>query len=307
MLKKVTFSCRSSLSIELAYPGKTGYAITSIDGLGPVATAVNLTERANMHGGIYKSSRSDSRNLSFDITIVEKTQNFSRVTPTVELLRQALYTYFPLNEQISIEIETDTKRVRTYGYVERHEPEVFSRNVSVSISMICPEAFFRNSEDLIVSFSRIAPGFSFPFQNNHLTSKLIEFGEISNSGVELISYLGDTRTGFLTHIHAKGTATNISMFDGDTLSGIVIDTDKLATITGGPLVNGDDIFISSERGHKYAKLVRGPNTYNIQPSLGKNPNWLELKPGFNNIAYLAESGVEQLTFKIVAPILYEGV
>lgn len=65
---KVINESGDELMVELARPEKSGFAVRSISGLGPVKASINLTELATSDGGVYNSSRIPSRNIVIDLT-----------------------------------------------------------------------------------------------------------------------------------------------------------------------------------------------------------------------------------------------
>ena len=56
-----------SITLELARPEKSGFAILSIEGLGPSKATINSTEVSTMDGAIFNSSRVVARNIVFDL------------------------------------------------------------------------------------------------------------------------------------------------------------------------------------------------------------------------------------------------
>ena len=86
-----------------------------------------------------------------------------------------------------------------------------------------------------------------------------------------------------------------------------IDTDRIASIIGSGLVAGDEIIICTVKGNKYVRLLRDGETTNILNCLDKNTDWFTLAKGENVFAYNAETGANNLQFKIENRIVYEGV
>jgi hypothetical protein len=92
-----------------------------------------------------------------------------------------------------------------------------------------------------------------------------------------------------------------------TLEALEIDSDKLISTTGDDILEGDDIWISTVKGNKYAILIRGSTTYNILNCLGIAPPWFQLEKGDNVYAYTADEGLTNLQFEIFNDIAYEGI
>ena len=62
-------------------------------------------------------------------------------------------------------------------------------------------------------------------------------------------------------IHAVGEATNIAIFNTGTREVFRLNTDKMKTLTGSVIIDGDDIIINTVKGQKsitYSVLERQP-------------------------------------------------
>ena len=292
-----------SVLIELMYPERSGFAVKEIDGLGPPDADVNITELSTMDGGYFNTARVGSRNLVFNFRFVH---DYS-----IEEARMLSYKYFPIKKRIKIVIQTETRHVETYGYVEKNQPDIFTNETSAQISVLCPDAYFYSTGDegLIVSnFYSVAPQFEFPFYNKHLVDPTINMGEIRYSSIQNVYYEGDVDAGVIIRVHATGTATGLSLYRTDSMEKIVIDHAKFRAITGGTdIIAGDDIIISTVRGDKYAYLLRNGALTSIINALGVDTNWFQLSPGDNQIAFDATTGKLNLQITVEHRILYEGV
>ena len=114
------------------------------------------------------------------------------------------YTKLYEKKLVVLEISTTNRTAYTNGYVELVDPNIFSKQEAVQISIICPNAFFSSDivleEDLGISESL----FEFPFENPSLTLKLIEFGRVGTN----LTYSGDEPTGFLLTCTFSGSASD---------------------------------------------------------------------------------------------------
>jgi len=295
----VTNHLNQSLSLDLRSPEQSGLYVKSIDGLGSPKANINLTEVATFDGSIYNSGRAEFRNILVTLGFL--------FNPDIETMRQKTYKYFPLKRRIKFEIETDNRNCYVYGYVESNEPNIFSKDGDTIISIICPDAYLYDVNPQSTVFSSLSPLFEFPFSNESLVSPLIQFGSITYNTIKTVLYEGDAPVGMLLIIHASGSASNVDIINTETLDSIEIDSTILATLTGSDIIEGDDIIISTVRGNKYAKLVRGSTEYNILGALNTDRVWFQLEKGDNVFAYTATSGLSNLTFKIENEIAYEGI
>lgn len=293
------------IKLELGRPENTGFLVKSITGLGPVKANVNTTEVATNDGSMFNSARLSQRNIVIQLAFVH-----SIYGEDIEEIRQKSYKYFPIKKNVELIIETDNRYVRTIGYIESNEPDIFSKQEGTQISIICPDPYFYSaSEDgnNVTDFYSIDPVFEFPFSNESLSEPLLIFGEIQIKIEGVITYHGDSEIGVMIYIHAIGPATNINIYNTETREVMSINTTKLEALTGKGIVASDDIIINTLKGEKSITLVREGKSYNILNCLDKNTDWFTLVKGDNIFAFTAESGVTNLQFRIENKVIYEGV
>lgn len=305
----VTNYLGDTIKLTLREPASSGFLIKSVTGLGPVKANINTTEVATNDGSKFNSARLTQRNIVFQLAFVDTINGES-----IEDVRQKSYKYFPTKKNVDIVIETDNRYVKTTGYVESNEPNIFNSQEGTQISIICPDPYFYTAGengDIITEFYSITPMFEFPFSNECQLSDMDEanivFSEIQARAAGVITYYGDTEIGIVIRIHAVGEATNISIYNTDTREVMRIDTGKIEKITGKGLTVSDDIIINTTKGNKSIILLREGVSYNILNCLGKNTDWFTLTKGDNVFAFTAETGITNLQFGVENKIIYEGV
>lgn len=299
---KVTNYLGESITLELGRPEKSGFAITSIEGLGPGKATINTTKISTRDGSLYNSARADNRNIVINVRYLWK--------DSIEDARQLSYKYFPLKQKVNLVIETDNRTVETDGYVESNEPNIFSDASDADISIICPFPFFYSTEgggNQATLFSGVDALFEFPFSNESLTENMIEIGEIRNLAENTVIYNGDVETGITIYIHALGDVGSIAIYNLRTREVMRIDANKIKTYTGEGIITSDDIIICTEQGNKSASLIRGGQTYNILNCIDRNMDWFKLSKGDNLFTYTSDFGSTNLQFRIENKVVYEGV
>lgn len=306
MIKSVTITnyLGDSIKLVLRRPEESGFLIKSIGGLGPAGANINTTEVSTDDGGIFNSARLKQRNITMSLLFVET--DFE----TIEDIRQKTYKYFPEKKNLTFLIETDNRILKTTGYVESNEPNIFSDKEGCSISIICPDPrLYSAGEDGITDtiFYGIEATFEFPFENNSLTEPLLEFGIIKHQTENVITYTGDSEIGITITIHAIGEATNIKIYNTGTREQMALDTAKLEELTGYGIIAGDTITINTRKRYKSIKLLRNGIETNILNCLTKGSDWFSLTKGDNIFAYTAETGSSNLQFRISNMIVYDGV
>ena len=293
------------IKLELGKPDVSGFLIKSITGLGPAKANVNTTEVSTNDGSLFNSARLSQRNIVLDMVFINTVYGES-----IEDLRQKSYKYFPLKKSVELTIEADNRYVKTTGYVESNEPNIFSSQEGTQISIICPDPYFYSAgEDgnNVTNFYSIDPIFEFPFSNESLDEPLLVFGEIQIKTEGVITYHGDSEIGVMIYIHAIGPATNINIYNTETREVMRINTEKISSLTGKGIVASDDIVINTAKGEKSITLIREGVSYNILNCLDKNTDWFTLAKGDNIFAFTADSGVTNLQFRVENKVIYEGV
>lgn len=301
----VTNYLGDSIKIELGRPEKSGFLVKSVSGLGPSKANIITTEVSTNDGSLFNSARLNQRNIVFNFIFVETVNR-----ENIEDVRQKSYKYFPLKKNLDLLIETDNRIVKTTGYVESNEPNIFSSQEGTQISIICPDPYFYSAGpdgNNITFLYGVEPVFEFPFSNESLTDPLITFGNVHLKTENVITYKGDTEIGVTIHIHAIGEAENITIYNTGTREIMKIDTVKLEALTGSGIVAGDDIIIKTQKGDKSITLIREGISINMLNCLGKETDWFTLAKGDNIFAFTAESGTTNLRFWIENKVTYEGV
>lgn len=305
MIKSVTITnyLGESVKIELGDGDpEHGMIIKSITGLGPPKANASMTELATMDGSLFNSARVEKRNI-----VVQMVFTFA---PTIEDSRQRTYKYFPIKKPLTFLIETDNRIVETIGIVETNEPDIFSKEESNQISLVCGDPYFYSAGEggkNVVVFFGIEPLFEFEFSNESLEEALLEFGSIENETEKTVYYDGDAEVGITINIHAIGEAGDITIYNTGTREVMKIYVSKIEELTGHGIIDGDDIIITTMRSNKKIGLLRNGKYINILNALDKTSDWFQLTKGENIFAYTAEYGWENLQFRIENQVLYMGV
>ena len=291
-----------SLEIKLSEPmPEHGLLVTKITGLGPVKADINITNSTTSDGGVYNSSRAQTRNIVITFKFVE--------AKTIEDTRQRTYKYFPLKKPLYFEVETDNRKLCTTGHVESNEPDIFSKEEGCDISIVCDDSYFHEVDTQInTMMTTVNPEFEFPFENNSVDEKLIEFGDIVLKQECNLIYHGDVETGLIIKAHAIGTVRNIVIYNLTTRGRITINTDIIETLTGQGIVSSDTIIINTNDKHQNVQLYRGGITYNILNAIDKTDlEWFKISKGDNIFAYTAEEGETKLLLELQNEVLFEGI
>lgn len=298
----VTNHLGDSISIELAFPEKSGFVVHELSGLGPPKATINATELSTDDGSRYNSARISSRNIVLRLELLTPDGKTD-----ADDVRLATYKYFPIKKKIKLTIYTDNRVCEIDGYVESNEPDIFTKKSMNVISIVCPNPYFYSVEPTSTLFFGVEPLFEFPFENASLTEDLIEFGSIKNETEQIIYYTGDAETGVIIYVNALGPASNLSIYNADTRTSMSILSEKLLAKTGSDIKDGDEIIISTVKGDKFVYLHRDGELINILNCISRDSDWFQLVRGDNLFAYTMDYGIENLQFRIENRTLYEGV
>lgn len=297
---KVTNPKGESLVLDLFHPEKSGLIVRSISGLGPPKANINSTDLATADGALYSSARASTRNIVFNLQFM--------FAPTIEDSRQLTYKYFPLKKLVKIEVETDNRNLETSGYVESNQPDIFSKEETTQISILCLNPFFYDPNPSVTQFATVTPTFEFPFSNESISESLIEFGTINLDTRSTIDYVGDVDTGVLITIHALGKVTGpITIYNVKTHESIKIDLDRIKTLIGREYSNGDDIIISTVSGDKYVQVLHDGKYTNAISAIEKLADWFQISVGKNIFNFTVKDGISNIAMTFSYRNAYGGI
>lgn len=301
---QVTNYLGESLEMVLAEPEKSGFLIKSIDGLGAPKADVNIDDLANVDGGIFNSSRANTKNIVMNLIFWPRSHDDS-----IETLRQLSNKYFPLKRMITIVVKTDNRKTYAIGYVESNEPDIFSKQEGCQISIQCPDPWMHSLEQYTRDFSGVIPMFHFPFSNESLDVPKIIMGELVEREYYTVSYQGDVETGINIIIHALDEIDKLSIYNITTRERMIIDPEKLEQFTGSKLKAQDEIYICTIKKERSAYLLRNGKFTDIFSCITRNSDWLRLVKGKNQFAYVTEDRDQRFNvqFRLVTEALFEGV
>ena len=134
------------------------YVVKNIEGLGPVKSEVTTMDIPTEAGRRFMNARDVARNIVMTIGFQPDYAGGSNA----ESLRRALYAVLVPSTYVElIFLDSVLGNMFISGYVESHEPTIFSADPEVQISVICPMPYFKSNVGY-QSFP-ITPGSSFVF------------------------------------------------------------------------------------------------------------------------------------------------
>lgn len=263
------------------------YAITDIDGLYPPSANIVTSETALFDGAKFVSSKVNTRQMEIAISIQRN----------AEKNRIALYKVIKTKQYIKMNYKNGERDVFIEGYVSDMEIDFFANMQTVTVSILCPEPYFKEAEEIIESISSIIGVFVFPF-SIPATAK-IPIGYYTDVLEINVINDGDVECGMTIEIHANGDVTNPTIFNRDTgeFFGLVTQLEQ-----------GDTVYITTTRGNKEVQLLRDGEYTNLFNSIEQGSSWLQLAPGDNVFTYEADSDTtNNMAVRFAYRNLFEGV
>lgn len=312
----VTNHNKESLTMDLFHPEYSGLIITNIDGLGPAQANINISDMATVDGGKFSSARQQTRNIVFTFQLM--------MEPTIEDVRINIYRYFPIKKMVTLKFKTDRRTTETTGYVESITPDIFQKEVTCQVSIICPDPNFYASGDTTSLFAGVIPRFESPIygqewgipngwpaeewrSGDKRVVDTFELGDIVLETTAIFDYHGDIDAGMIIEIHASGMADGITILNNKTREHISIDTNKIYQITGIRYDTKDDILISTYLGNRYVRLFHEGKYYDILGAINRDADFFQLTSGENVFSFQAENGVENLRISFTYRNAYGGI
>lgn len=306
----VTNHVGETIDLELASPGLTGLAITSIDGLTPSEANINISSVSNTDLSIFNSANLKNRNIVI---------NFTMWNYPIENSRLVMYRFFPIKQKITMVFRTENHVVSTEGYVEKVSANIFSEKETGQVSILCPDPYLYEYDANGGYHSDTLHGatpllwFDFPdnpdksmFSNESIDEPLIEFSSINYEEKELVN-LGDADIGFTMTLHCTGKVKNPRFNNLSTRESMKINSEKLEALVGSGLQSGDDLIICTERGKKSVYLFRDGARTSVISTLESYETWLTARQGINRFDFTADEGYENMSVTYTYRIAYEGI
>lgn len=270
---------------KISFVQNEDYAITKITGLGSPDAAINTVNVGSFDGERFNSSKLEMRNIVMTIAILGD----------IETNRIALYKVFRSKDWIRFKYKNGSRNVYIDGYIESAPIDLFSERQEVQISILCPDPFFKNAEEIIEDMSLVISMFYFPFAIGDAGQTISQYDEVLE---KVITNEGDVEKGMIIELQAAGEVKNPKIFNRNTTDffGLNITMQK-----------GDVITVSTIKGSKTVYLLRNGVVSNIFNNIMKDITWLQLEPGDNVFTYEASEGADYLNIIFRHTDNYEGV
>lgn len=306
MFKSVTVTNYrgDSLELPLEWPNDAGLLISSIDGISPGNVQINSQDYAVLDGGIYNSSRMQTRNITIEF--------YYGFDPHIESTRHRAYRYFPIKSKVDLNFVTDERNLVISGYVESNDTQIFSEQEKGQVSIICPDPYFYEYSSTEYLFGQAKPEFEFPFSNESLTEPLICFGDYGPASVYEIDYQGDIDVGIVVKVTFKKASDidKLTFYDVTHNQKLELDFETLKSKTPvKTFPQYSSIVFSSVRGKKniYYEYLTTRKSLIGAFDINNFP-WMYLTPGLNQFGFhLDDQYMDDVSISIEYRGAYGGV
>lgn len=283
---KVVNSYGEELTMILREPQFSGYAITDISGIEPTDVDIKQTQFVSGRKYKYNAGFHKYREIVFNFLYYEN----NCLSMNIEQLRKNLYKFFPTNNKIILYFEKDDTQYSIEGFVSKHKPTFFSKECGATISIICPDPWFRKNDiDYVDNIENE--------ENNNCD--IIYQGDISTGFKVIVTTPISTYSGSELIISAEHDLTNkinyftLNIPNISTSENLVIDlmSDIINVYTYTMLYDNSESIINR-------------NGWIDSTTISKRQDLPELYPGINFITLLSE---ENLSYFVQYNTLYGGL
>lgn len=250
-------------------PSSDPIHIRNIEGLGPVKAEITSTPLASGRGETPQGDNVGKRNIVLTLGL-----NPNWADQTMSTLRQMLYRYFMPTQWCKLRFFSDyLPVVDIEGICESFEPNIFSQDPEIQISILCHKPDFIEVESTIYS------------------------GAVDDGDIELeFEYLGTVDAGF--ELRIDRSVTNIA-YTGPVVVTLKSPVDPQVFDIDPVTVDGTKYFkLSTVPGFKRAQNVATLDAAltNLLSAVGDLAVWPALKPGLNVLSVAADEPGQQWTF-----------
>jgi hypothetical protein len=254
MLHKVDVVTRRGTTLSLdVFENDSGYQVM-VEGLDPVKAEFSSSPYVGMDGEDFQSARLGSRQIKLHFDLVP-----DFVTETFATLRRKLYDYLMPKSTVKLRFYLDTGLYLDIdGVVESHSSPMIKEDPEVEVILIC-------------------------FQPDLVDPNMVTFNgsTVSTSTITNINYPGSVDVGVVLTMHVNRNLAGFTMYNS-------IEEGTLSQLDFSyPLVNGDQLVISSLRGSKGITLTRSGVSSSLLYGRSAQSTWIEFSRGINQFRVYA--------------------
>lgn len=163
------------------------FIVTEITGLDSPRNNINISAAGTQDGGKFNSSHLECRNIVITVAL----------SGNIEAQRQKLYRIFPLKSAVKVFFREKYRNLMTEGYIEQISVPQFVKLEVAQISIICPDPYWKDRNEIQAETSYGLAAFAFPFA---ISAGGVPVSEQYAKPVCRIVNNGDCNIGFISRI-----------------------------------------------------------------------------------------------------------
>lgn len=260
--------------IELSLSDSSApYFVKNIDGLGPVNATISTTTYVTKDGGSFQNARTEMRNLVMQIGL--NPSYVDSADPYGDLRRDMYPILNPKNKVTVVIFSDKMETLFIEGWVETFDPTIFSKDPDFTVSILCPDPYFKGFEPKIASRvgsgdmhiqndGNISTGLTILVDGFYSNTNDFTITKTSTSGVEVMTYVGDLNinNNFLSFylITEKGYKTALVKEQTDPLW-VPGTTDPMAPFSGTNVLGFVNGWLTIQPGENRLEIDLDENSY----------------------------------------------
>lgn len=226
----------------------SGYVVGAIEGLAPGRAILSTSTFSSIDGVAFHSARRDQRDIRIRIEF-ESNPRFD----DVENLRNNLYRYFQLKQEVELEFVRSTgTSPRIRGRVESVESVFFAQNPAVDIQVVCFDPYFYDA-----------------------TPTVLNLNTTSSTATTEVDYAGSAPTGVKLTITPPRTISDLTL-------SVTSNYGRTISLVFNAGINANQtLTITTHPGNKTASRRVGGTVSSILYGVSPSSFWPQLEPGIN--------------------------
>lgn len=287
-----SITCINEDNVSITLTDKfSPWELQTAEGLYEMNSPVNTLANTMSDGSTYQGSQVAQRNIILTLRDADENHMDNRAL---------LYMVFKPKAKGQLRYtENDVTRIIDY-YVEKAYIDAINRARAATISLICPDPYFRDQDGIVVSMADWRGQFEF---EHEFTSGGEAFGYRNNEQIKTITNFNADGIGLTITLTANGSVTNPSIHHVEQQKHIYVGTNSKPF----SMAAGDQLIISTHTNNKHIWKISNGATVEVNEYLSEDSDFIQLAYGDNNISYDAASGVGYLTVDIAYQYKYLGV
>ncbi|MEI7667982.1 MAG: phage tail family protein [Erysipelotrichaceae bacterium] len=281
-MKTITYKNSKNQSLVLGEDPR--FQLIDLQGLNPPKATFSTSTLAGFDGSRVNGSMVNARNILMTL----------QLSGDIEENRLKLYDIFKVKRSGTLIYNSEVLSIQIEAYVESVEIPPMVWPIKALISLICPQPYFEDLQDILVDVTSIESAFSFPLE---LISSGEVLGIIHPSEATNILNPGDIQIGMIIRFQAIGQVVNPKILNTITLEYIQLQLTLQA---------GDVVVINTEVGQKRIELTRAGETTNQFNTLVLGSTFLQLDEGDNVLYVTCTSGSTFLLTQLTIRPKYYG-